>query len=641
MCIILEMSHLLSIAKTLRGLSIDGIESAGCGHPGLPLGCADIVAYLYAEVLRHNPKNPNWINRDRFILSAGHGSMLLYAALHLAGFGLTKDDLKNFRKYKSPTAGHPEYNECPGVETTTGPLGQGVATATGMALGHKLMNAQHGHLDANFYVLAGDGDLMEGVSAEAASLAGHLKLDNLILIYDSNDICLDGPTDECFTEDTKARYESYGWFTIEIDGHDLGQIGKAITAAQKAKKPSLIIAKTKIGFGSPNLEGTNEVHGKAMGADEAKLTKKKLGIPLEPLFDIPKDVSDFFKKRLKEGQEYESNWQRKYGDIVPPNKTVPETFYNDLEAVDIKPNAATRVASHAVLQFIHDQLPYVIGGSADLSCSDNSLMKASTVVKPGDYSGRNIKYGVREFAMGAMSSGLALQGMILPYCATFFMFSDYMRNAIRLAALMNLKVIYQFTHDSVFLGEDGPTHQPVEHLTSLRAMPNLTVIRPADATETKGAWAAALQCEGPVALIFSRQSIQDQEETRFDLTAKGAYILKKETKKEIDYCILATGAEVGLAHEVADKLESQGKSVRLVSFPSFELFEKQSDTYKQSVLSGKQFVSIEAQSSLCWYKYIGKDGIAISIDSFGLSAPQKDLETHFGFTVEQIIQKIK
>jgi len=637
---------------------MDAVEQAGCGHPGLPLGCAEIGAYLFAKALRYNPRNPKWINRDRFILSAGHGSMLLYTLLHLSGYDVPLESLKRFRQLNSPTAGHPEYGELPGIETTTGPLGQGLATATGMALGHKIMEstfdvANEGLLDAQIYCLASDGDIMEGISSEAGSLAGHLKLDNFIVFYDSNDVCLDGPTNECLSEDTAKRYEAYGWHVQTIDGHDFDDIDKAVSQAQSTMgQPSLIIAKTTIGKGSPNLAGTSEIHGKAMGNEEVKLTKEHWGIPLDPPFYIPESVSTFFKKHRDLCQQTEDSWQARFDSwakahpetakkwVQHVTKSLPENIDQIIAATEIPENVATRQSSNAVLQTLHKHIPFLIGGSGDLSCSDSTMMTQSACIRPGNFSGRNIKYGVREFSMGAINSGLALQGMILPFCGTFLMFSDYMRNAIRLASLMKLHVIYQFTHDSILLGEDGPTHQPVEHLASLRAMPNLIVIRPGDATEVKGAWAITLKQNRPVALILSRQKVQDLAETNFKSVERGGYILKKETTDPLQYCLLATGSELGLAMSVGKALEEKGLSVRVVSIPSFELFNEQPEQYRSRVLgNAKTMVSIEAQSSFGWHRYIGREGVTISVDTFGKSAPYSDITRDFGFTTDAILQK--
>ncbi len=646
-----EKSALQLTANTIRALSIDAIAAANSGHPGLPLGCAELGAYLYGKGLNHNPKEPNWINRDRFILSAGHGSMLLYSCLHLSGFEVSLEDLKNFRKLGAPTAGHPEYHELPGVETTTGPLGQGLATAVGIALGQKTTQARTGlNLDNHTIVLVGDGCIMEGITSEASALAGHLALDNLIVIYDSNDICLDGPTSETHTENTQKRYEAYGWKVQTIDGHDLDAIHAAFRTAKAEKgAPQLIIAKTKIGKGSPTYEGSSEVHGKPLEKEEIQRTKEALGISLDPFF-VPEAVKTYFQARLIEQHTQTQSWNLYFKDWYSINKTlwdslstqqIPETLDATLKALEIKPGLATRASSSAVLQAIHDHVPAVIGGSADLSCSDSTYMKKSGSLSKTDFSQRNIKYGVREFAMGAMASGLRLQGNSIPFCGTFLTFSDYMKNAIRLAALMKLKVIYQFTHDSIFLGEDGPTHQPVEHLASLRSIPGLTVIRPADSTEVKAAWSIALQNEGPTALILSRQGLPELPNVSFEDTKKGAYIIRKESTEGLDLILLATGSEVSLALEVAKDLETAGKSVRVISFPSWELFESQSSTYQKELMPNTcAYAVIEAQSSFGWHKYIGKNGICLTVDTFGKSGNAADLAKDYKLTKEACIQKI-
>lgn len=634
---------------------MDAIEKAGCGHPGLPLGCAEIAAYLYGTGLNQNPKNPNWKGRDRFILSAGHGSTLLYSALHLAGFDLSLEDLKNFRQFNAPTAGHPEYGHAPGVETTTGPLGQGIATGAGMALAQKMAAARigiedQGLLDGKVVVLAGDGCIMEGISAETSSLAGHLGLNNLILFYDANDICLDGPTDECFTEDTAKRYEAYNWSVTTIDGHDFDAIETAYAAAKISDKPTLIIAKTTIGKGAPNVAGSSEAHGKAMGAEEVAATKEFWNIPQTP-FHVPSELTEFFKNKQIAQEDEESKWQEKLNQILDasPEKaklwtalSSPSFTSQDeaaLIAHPIEGEKATRNYSAEVIQYLGTHFPYIAGGSADLSCSDNTYINSSAFVTKTNFKEQNIKYGVREFAMGAMSSGIALHGMLKPFCGTFLIFSDYMRNAIRLAALMNIPVIYQFTHDSVLLGEDGPTHQPVEQLASLRALPNLTVFRPADATETKAAWAIGLTQKNPTAIILSRQKVKPIPSS-YEGAKKGAYIIKQESQSHT-HTIFATGAELSLAIEVAEKLEEKGQGARVISLPSFEIFDAQGKEYQKEIVgSPKIKISIEAQSSFGWHKYIGEDGIAVSVDQFGKSAPASDLARDYGLTCDQILNRL-
>jgi transketolase len=648
---------LKTVANVIRGLSIDAIEQANSGHPGLPLGCAEIMAYLYGYELKHNPNDPDWINRDRFILSAGHGSMALYASLHLAGFDLSIDDLKAFRQASSKTPGHPEYGHCDGVETTTGPLGQGVATAAGMALGMKILadkfsDGRASLFDSKVYVLAGDGCIMEGITSEASSLAGHLNLNNLIVIYDSNDICLDGPVDECFSENTKQRYESYGWFVQTIDGHSFKNINLAIEKAKGSKQPSLIIAKTVIGKGSPNFEGTSDVHGKALGEDEARKTKKALKLPDDHLFYVPNEVKFFFeahaiaqKKNYLSWQEQFHQWRMKHPQAAelleshhaPVNQNALLQALLDL---DVTKNKATRVQSSQCLQLLATLVPGLIGGSADLSCSDNTFLSDFDFITAKNYSARNIKYGVREFAMAAMASGLVLTRAFRPYVGTFLMFSDYMRNAIRLSALMNIPVMYQFTHDSVFLGEDGPTHQPVEHLASLRAMPNLTVCRPADENEVKAAWFLGLTRSSPTAIVLSRQGIESLEESSVESAIRGGYVLKEHIQAKVT--LFATGSECALAIAVAELLRQEGITSRVVSLMSWEVFSEQDDDYKEAVLGHSPLkVSIEAQSSFGWERYVGSNGLSISIDSFGISAPYSEVKDHFKFTKSHITRKIR
>lgn len=651
------------IAKTIRGLSMDAVQKANSGHPGLPMGCAELGAYLYGKALRHNPKNSAWLNRDHFVLSAGHGSAWLYSCLHLSGFNLSLDEIKNFRQLHSQTPGHPEQQDTDGVETTTGPLGQGVGYAVGQALGFKLLadrfnTDQHKIIDNKVFFLMGDGCVMEGVTSEASSLAGHLKLNNLIGIYDSNHVSLDGPLSESCSEDTKKRYEAYGWDVYTIDGHDLDAIHDAVTRARSnQKRPVLIIAHTLIGKGAPHKQGTHNVHGAPLGEEELKEAKEILGIPLEPPFYIPQAVYDYFGQRCESQAKTEAEWNQTFDAWAKANpdlftefetmahRRLPDNLEEQLKGIEIKSPIAGRKASHAVIHELANRLPFLYGGSADLSCSDMTLIDQASIVAPGQFSGRNIKFGVREFAMACMATGMAQTRMILPFIGTFLTFSDYMRNAIRLCSMMKEHVIYQFTHDSIFLGEDGPTHQPVEHLASLRAMPNLQVIRPADAYEVKMAWVAALRYNGPTALILTRQSLPELPETEISYAegvGRGAYILKKEKKERPDYTLVATGSEVSLALDVAHELEKLGKSVRVISMPCWELFEKQSPEYKEGVFGGDlgQRVSIEAGSEQGWHKYIGREGIPICVEGFGTSAPYRDIRTEYGFTVESILDRI-
>lgn len=650
---------LQEVANTIRGLSVDAVEKANSGHPGLPLGCAEIGAYLFSKLLIQNPHNPKWLNRDRFILSAGHGSMLLYSCLYLAGFDLSLEDIKNFRQLHSPTPGHPEYLLEKGIECTTGPLGQGIGNGAGLAIAYKILKKKFNTpnftiFDNRIYVLASDGCFMEGSTSEVSSLAGHLNLDNLVVIYDANNICLDGPTAETFSEDVRKRYHAYGWEVYEIDGHDFDAIDEVFMRIKESQtKPVLILAHTMIGKGSPNKEGTHKVHGSPLGAEEHKLTKEQLGISEE--FFVPKNVKEFFKKRVAEQKRLEHEWNEKLKEWKKLHPELYEEFElmqkkifsKDIEKnlinLSIKEPIASRSGSGIILNHLVEKLPYLYGGSADLSSSDMTVLKNCDIIRSDNFKGRSIKYGVREFAMGTITNGLAYSQMILPFAGTFLTFSDYMRSTIRLAALASLQIVYQFTHDSIFLGQDGPTHQPIEHLASLRAIPNLQVIRPADAMETKMAWIAAFNHKGPTALILSRQPLESIPTTHIPFSegmANGAYIIKKEDGK-LDFTIFASGSEVKLAIDVANSLEKMKKGVRVISFPCFELFEKSSKEYKDKILpkDGKT-VSIEAGSEFGWHKYIGRDGISISIDKFGLSAPAEVLAKEFGFTVEHVLQKI-
>lgn len=648
------------IANTVRILSAEAIEKAASGHPGLPMGCADLGAYLFAKQLRYNPKNPHWVGRDRFVLSAGHGSMFLYSLLHLSGYELSLEEIKNFRQPHSMTPGHPEFDETPGVETTTGPLGQGLAAATGMAIAQKMLGARFTPelFASKVFTLCGDGCMMEGLSSEAASLAGHLGLNNLVIIYDSNDICLDGPTSECLSENTAQRFEAYGFKVLTIDGHDFDQIEQAFTAARaEQEKPFLIIARTTIGKGSPNKQGKNSCHGAPLGKDEISLVKQNLGLSAEA-FQVPAEVREYFADYQATRAQWEAQWNARLEALkqADPEKAalwdifsgckLPEGFADQLWALEMESGKATRTLSQTVIGKIAEILPFFVSGSADLSGSDNSAIKKSGAITKSDFSPRNIKFGVREFAMAAACYGISLSDMLQPLCATFFTFSDYMRNAIRVASLMKRRVFFQFTHDSILLGEDGPTHQPVEHLASLRAMPGLTVIRPCDENEMKAAWIAAFNTQGPVALILSRQNMKDisvltSQKARAGM-ARGAYVLSGEPEGPCDVLMLATGSEVGLALDAATLLEAQGKTVRVVSMPSWEIFEAQDEAYKASILGGEVGlrVSVEAGSELGWHKYIGMDGVAIAVNSFGASAPYKALVEQFGFTAQKVAERV-
>ncbi len=648
-------------ANAIRQLSMEAVQKANSGHPGLPLGCAELGAFLYGSLLRHNPKNPKWLNRDRLVLSAGHGSMWLYSCLYLSGFKVSLEEIKHFRQLHSITPGHPEYGMTEGVEATTGPLGQGVGNAVGMALGLKMLAERFNREDfelfnSKVYCLAGDGCMMEGISSEASSFAGHLQLDNLILIYDSNHICLDGPTSECFTENTKARYRAYGWDVYELDGYDFDRMESLFGELKKKQdRPVFIELRTVIGKGSPHKAGTSKAHGSPLGSEEVVLTKDALGLPKEEFY-VPQAVLSYFEQRLEKDEGCEREWNelfRRWAAAYPElaeefkqmkEKHLPDHLEETLNQVEIKSPIAGRAASQIVLNALAKHMPQLIGGSADLSVSDLTMMKEYPILTANHFGGRNIKYGVREFAMGTITNGLSLTGMFTPFCGTFLTFSDYMRNSIRLACLSHYQVIYQFTHDSIFLGEDGPTHQPVEHLAALRAIPNLHLIRPADSHEVRMAWIAALRYHGPTAIILSRQNLPDLAQTKVPYEkgmALGAYIVKKE-KGAPDFTLFATGSELSLALEAAERLEKIGKQVRVVSFPCWQLFEKQSSAYKESVVGGNLGVrvAIEAATDFGWHKYIGQDGIAICMEGFGHSAPAADLAQEFGFTVDAIVERL-
>lgn len=657
-----ELVKILSkVAGTIRGLSMDGVQKANSGHPGLPLGCAEIGAYLYGHFLRHNSKDSSWLNRDRFVLSAGHGSMLLYSCLHLAGFKLPLDELQKFRQLHSATPGHPEKGDTDGVETTTGPLGQGVGHAVGMALGLKILAAQfntesHQIFNNKVVALAGDGCLMEGVSAEVSSLAGHLKLDNFILVWDDNKVTLDGPLADCDSENTKQRYEAYGFDVYEVDGSDIEALDAIFSKVRaRQERPVFIAARTVIGRGSPHKQGTHKAHGEPLGAEEVIATKQALGLPLEDFY-VPAAVTTFFEKKAQVDATLQEKWNldlQAWRESNPTkakifdqmvNQKIPDDIEETMRALALKSPLAGRSAANDVLNVLSHLLPQLIGGSADLSGSDKTMMKDFPLISPGHFEGRNIKYGIREFGMATIACGLAETQMLLPYIGTFLTFSDYMRNAIRLACLMKLHLVYQFTHDSIFLGEDGPTHQPIEHYAALRAMPHLHFIRPADNNEVKMAWLAALKYQGPTALALSRQNLPDVPGTNVPYSeglGRGGYIVKKETRAP-DYTFFATGSELHLAMDTATELEKRGKSVRVVSMPCFALFDKQSDGYKASVIGGSigRRVAIEAGVSFGWHKYIGLDGIAICQDTFGASAPASALAKEFGFTVDSILERL-
>ncbi len=645
--------------NTIRALSMDGVQKAKSGHPGMPMGAAAMTYALWTRHLRHDPADPKWPARDRFVLSAGHGSMLLYSMLHLTGYGLTIDDLKNFRQLHSKTPGHPEYGLTVGVETTTGPLGQGFATGIGMAIAQRHLAARYNRpnfplFDYHIYAIAGDGCLMEGVSSEAASLAGHLRLGNLIYLYDDNHISIDGNTSLSFTEDVAKRFEAYGWHVQSVaDGNDIDAIGIAIAAAKaEVDRPSLIKIRTHIGFGSPNKQDSHDAHGSPLGDEEVKLTKKNLGLDPEKLFDVPVDVRTHMKAQTAARAESHTSWNdlfAAYHRAYPTEaKELDALFAGDFgdawkQAVPAFTEAmATREASGKVLTAIAPHLPTLIGGSADLTPSNNTLPKGTEDFQAGKYHGRYLRFGVREHAMGAVLNGLALTDGMIPYGGTFMVFSDYMRPPIRLAALMGVRPVYVFTHDSIGLGEDGPTHQPIEQLAALRAIPNLTVIRPADANETAAAWTFAVKhTTGPVALALTRQKVPTFDRTQYpsaDNLERGAYILA-QSSNDPKIILIGTGSEVQLAFGAYEQLAKEGIAARIVSMPSWELFERQDATYKESVLPAgvRKRIAVEAGSPMGWERYVGLDGKVLGISTFGASAPAEALYKEFGLTVEKVL----
>ena len=651
------------IANTIRGLSVDGVAAANSGHPGMPLGMADVCAVLWSEHMNFNPKNPKWLNRDRFILSAGHGSMLIYSLLHLYGYDLSMDDLKAFRQWGSKTPGHPENFVTAGVETTTGPLGQGVANAVGFALAEASLAARYNRegseiIDHYTYVVAGDGCLQEGISHEACSFAGHNKLGKLIMLYDSNNITIDGPTHISFTEDTRKRFEAYGWQVLEIDGHDYDQINSAIAEAKKEKsKPSIVICKTIIGFGSPNRAGTSKAHGEPFPAEEIELMKEKLGLPKDKSFFVPNEISDLRAKTQEKGQNLENQWNELWENYKNKNQEAAKELENSIkgeiskEAFDIpqfssEKAIATRSASGTVLNHIAKYIPQLMGGSADLTPSNNTLPAGEESFSPENPKGRYIRYGVREHGMAAIMNGMALHGGVLPYSGTFFVFSDYMRPAMRMSALMEQQVVYVLTHDSIGLGEDGPTHQPEAHLWAYRMIPNMTVIRPMDANETAEAWKSALKNKkGPTCLVLTRQNLPVYDRAglgwaKSEEAQKGGYVLCED--KDFEAIIIATGSEVELAVEAKTKLNEQGIKVRIVSMPSTNIFDEQPQEYKESVLPKNilKRVAVEAGVTLGWYKYVGLEGRVIGLDRFGASAPYKTLYKEFGITTDAIVEAV-
>ncbi|RBW69938.1 transketolase [Bacillus taeanensis] len=648
--------------NTIRTLSIDAIERANSGHPGMPMGAAPMAYTLWAKFMNHNPKNPDWVNRDRFVLSAGHGSMLLYSLLHVFGYDVSMEDLKNFRQWDSKTPGHPEYGHTPGVEATTGPLGQGIAMAVGMAMAERHLAAvynrdQFNIVDHFTYSICGDGDLMEGVSAEAASLAGHLKLGRLIVLYDSNDISLDGDLNLSFSESVEDRFKAYGWQVIRVeDGNDINEISKALEEAKNdTSRPTLLEVKTRIGYGSPNKSGKSASHGAPLGTDEVKLTKEAYQWTFEQDFHVPDEVVENFERFGEIAQQKEEDWNKqfeaykqKYPDLAEQFENaikgeLPPDWQEALPNFEVGGSLATRASSGKVLNAIAEKVPFFIGGSADLAGSNKTLISSEKNYALDGYEGRNIWFGVREFAMGAAVNGMALHRGVKVFGATFFVFSDYLRPAIRLAALMKLPVVYVFTHDSIAVGEDGPTHEPVEQLAALRAMPGLSIIRPADAKETAAAWRLAVESKNtPTALVLTRQDLPTLEGTNFEGVEKGAYIVDKTTETPAAL-LLASGSEVSLAVKAKEQLEKEGISVNVVSMPSWDRFEAQSKEYKESVLPKEVNVrlGIEMGVSLGWHKYTGDRGDVLAIDRFGASAPGEKIITEYGFTVENVVNKVK
>ena len=638
------------LASAIRFLSIDAVQKANSGHPGMPMGMADVVTILFKYFLKFNPKNPSWLNRDRFILSAGHGSMLLYSLLYLTGYkSISLKDIKNFRQLNSICAGHPEYFPNSGIETTTGPLGQGIANAVGMAVAEEILKNKIGKKVINHktYVLAGDGCLMEGISHEALSLAGHLKLKNLIMLFDNNSISIDGPTSLAVSDNFKKRFESYGWDYILIDGHNEKQISKALKRAQSAKKPTVISCKTIIGFGSPNKSGKESAHGSPLGEDEIKLVRKKLKWNYPP-FEVPNKILKEWRKIGDRGNKEAEKWDKKnkYKKILQSN-FLKEFLKEKQNMINKSEVMATRKSSENIISFLTKKIPGMIGGSADLSGSNNTKTKNHEIIKPGNFKANYIHYGVREHAMCGIMNGLALHSEIIPYGGTFLIFSDYCKPSIRLAAMMKLKIIYVMSHDSIGLGEDGPTHQPIEQLTGLRSIPNLNVFRPADTIETFECWdLAALSKsnkESPSVIAVSRQKVNTirDEFTKENKCSAGAYELLR-TKSEIDLTILATGSEVELAIEVSQKLATEKIYSKVISMPCHEIFDKQEKDYKFKILNETKYViSIEASATDYWKKYIGENGIAFGIDEFGKSAPYKDIYKHFGLTSTNIVKKVK
>ena len=649
----------------IRVLSMDAVQKADSGHPGTPMALAPLAYVLFTRHLRYNPKNPDWVNRDRFVLSAGHASMLLYSVLYLTGYDLSLDDIKQFRQWESKTPGHPEYGYTPGVETTTGPLGQGISNSVGMAIAEAQLAAlfnrpDHSVIDHYTYFIASDGDIMEGISHESSSYAGHLRLGKLIGFYDDNHITIEGDTDLTFDDDTAKRFEAYHWHVQRIeDANDLDAIDHAIVAAKEVKdRPSLIVIRSHIGYGSPNKHDTAEAHGSPLGADEIKLTKEALGYPSQEPFYVAPEALDHWRTMTPRGDQLESEWQKKYdawktahpadaaelerrlrGDLLDGWEDLIPTFTADNGSI------ASRAASGTVLNAIAPKVPELVGGSGDLASSTNTIVKGAPSLRSDNYSGRNFHFGIREHGMGGVMNGMSVHGGFIPYGATFLIFSDYMRPAVRLAAIMNRHVIYVYTHDSIGLGEDGPTHQPVEQLSTLRAIPDFTLIRPADASETAEAWRAALKHRGPVALVLTRQKLGFIDRTKYAPAAgvaQGAYVLSDSPGGAPQIVLMSSGSEVALILEAQQKLETEGIRARVVSMPSHELFAAQTEEYRESILPrGIRRISIEASHPMSWQRWVGSDGVALGLHRFGASAPYKQLYEHLGLTVDKVVETAK
>ena len=651
---------LKQIANTVRGLSADAVQAANSGHPGLPLGCADIGTLLYQEVMKHNPANPTWADRDRFVLSAGHGSALIYSLLHISGYDLSLEDLKNFRQFGSKTPGHPEYEDVPGVDTTTGPLGQGFANAVGMAVAERMMAEKYNTdefsiVDHYTYTLLGDGCMMEGITSEAASLAGHLGLGRLIAIYDDNEISIGGSTDITFTEDVPARFKSYDWHVIDaVDGHDIDALRAAIAEGKKVTdKPTLIVAHTKIACGAPTKEGTSAAHGAPLGDEEIQGLKENIGLPADQKFYVSEEVAEARAKRAEELAKLEEEWKATFAKWAAANPELkaewdqaqnlelPANFKEVISNFEIEAPIATRSSSGATLQKVADEVPYLVGGSADLAPSNKTYLDKYAEIQKDNYNGRNFRFGVREHAMGAIANGISLHGGLRPFVSTFHVFSDYLRPAIRMAALMKQPVVYVFTHDSIYVGEDGPTHQPIEHTEALRLIPNLQVFRPADEEEVKAAWVAAMEkTDGPTVLVLTRQNLPHLDKVGgIDGFYKGGYVVKDADNADVT--LIACGSEVSLAVETAELLAKEGKEAKIVSVPERSNFAASGTEYVEEVLGDTELrVAMEVGVAQGWYQFLRPQDMTISMETFGASGPGEQVAKHFGFTAEDVAEKI-